>query len=688
VSRSDAASERAIILAPIGRDGPLAAGLVRQAGFSAAICADVPIVGQELDRGAALAILADEALQQADLRPLAAFLERQPAWSDLPIILLTRHGGGPERNPAAARLAEALGNVTFLERPFHPTTLISVVRAAVRGRRRQYEARDRLEDLGEAGLQLQTALRAGHLGPWTLTVDKMVLDASETCKAHFGRPAGAPFAFEDFCAATHRDDSAAMKEALDGALLAGVDYVSEHRVAWPDGSVHWIDMRARALRSPLGAVDQLVGVSSDITARKTSELEQERILAELAAEREALSDLTRTLEKRVQERTGELVAEVSARERAQEQLLQAQKMDSIGQLTGGVAHDFNNLLMAVMGNLELLRKQLPGNARAQRLIDGAMQGAERGASLTQRMLAFARQQNLKTDSIDIGDLLGGIRDLLERSLGPRIVLRLNIARGLPPAQVDANQVELAILNLAINARDAMPDEGTIDIKADEARWPGGGNLAAGSYIRIRVSDTGSGMDAATLKKAVEPFFSTKALGKGTGLGLSMVHGLTVQLGGRLELSSELGKGTSAILWLPIATKPVASLQQPAPKPTGGRAAIILVVDDDPLIAMSTVDMLEDLGHTAIEANSARQALAIVEAGQKLDLLMTDQAMPGMTGIELAKIVRGKRPDLPVLLATGYADGPAAQKSDLPRLSKPYHQSQLQFEIERLLGQAG
>jgi signal transduction histidine kinase/CheY-like chemotaxis protein len=684
MSRGGPLSERALILTPTGRDGALASMMLNEGGFAAKICVDIPTLAEELERGAALAILADEAIHSADSNPLIALLKRQPAWSDFPILLLTGRGGGPERNPVAAEFAEALGNVTFLERPFHPTTLISIVRSAVRGRRRQYEARARLEEISEGRRQLQTALHAGHLGAWTLRIENMVLDASGTCRAHFGCKADTPFSYDDLRRAAHPDDAAHMRRVIDHTLQTGVDYIIEYRTVWPDASVHWIDMRARALKDPSGTIVQLVGVSSDITARKTSELEQERLVAELAAEREALSDLTLTLENRVQERTLELTAEISAREKAQEQLLQSQKMESIGQLTGGIAHDFNNLLTAVMGNLELLRKQLPDNARAHRLIDGAIQGAERGASLTQRMLAFARQQDLKTNSVDVAALLNGMHDLVARSLGPQIALRLNVSDGLPPAQVDANQVELAILNLAINARDAMPDGGSIEISAAEALRDRAKNGAAGPYIRIQVRDTGSGMDGETIKKAIEPFFSTKPLGKGTGLGLSMVHGLAVQLGGAFELASEIGKGTIATLWLPIATKPAATTPAPAPQTIAARAAIILVVDDDPLIAMSTVDMLEDLGHTAIEANSASQALAIVEGGQELDLMMTDQAMPGMTGTELAEIVRGKRPDLPVLLATGYADLPAGQKSRLPRLSKPYHQSQLQSEIEKLL----
>jgi signal transduction histidine kinase/CheY-like chemotaxis protein len=447
--------------------------------------------------------------------------------------------------------------------------------------------------------------------------------------------------------------------------------VIEYRTLNADGAVLWIEARARAVRDAMGRVKSLVGVSSDITARKNSELERERLIAELAVERTALSTLTRTLEQRVAERTGELMTEVAAREKAQEQLLQSQKMESVGQLTGGIAHDFNNLLMAVMGNLEILRKRLPDDPGIRRLIDGAMQGAQRGSSLTQRMLAFARQQDLKTLSADIGVLVRGMQELLRRSLGPQIALRLHIEAGLPPAEVDAHQVELAVLNLAINARDAMPEGGVIDILVDQARAKGDARLRPGTYLRIQIKDTGSGMDQATLSKAIEPFFSTKPLGKGTGLGLSMTHGLAVQLGGHLDLASEVGAGTTATLFLPMATKPpvdfVSGIAAPPPSPAN-RTARILV----------------DLGHFVIEANSGKRALEIIDGGQDIDLMMTDQAMPGMTGIQLAEIVRSKRPNLPVLLATGYTDLPTSKLANLPRLSKPYQQAQLQAEIEKLL----
>jgi CheY-like chemotaxis protein len=354
-------------------------------------------------------------------------------------------------------------------------------------------------------------------------------------------------------------------------------------------------------------------------------------------------------------------------------------------LTGGIAHDFNNLLMAIMGSLQILRKRTPDDPAIRRLIDGASQAATRGASLTQRMLAFARQQELRTVSADLGTLIEGMQELLQRSMGPQIRLTITVDEGLPPAEVDPHQVELAVLNLAINARDAMPDGGAIDIKVevDEVKNQYGGELKAGRYVRIQMADTGSGMDAATLAKAIEPFFSTKPAGKGTGLGLSMAHGLVRQLGGALSLKSQPGRGTVVTLWLPVALLPAEQPGSTEAPLKVERVAKVLIVDDDPLVAMSTVDMLTDLGHSVTEANSGERALKLIDSGLEFDLLITDQAMPGMTGIELAERARAKRPRMPVLLVTGYADLPACELARLPRLSKPYSQAQLQMAIEGL-----
>ncbi|HYW63983.1 MAG TPA: ATP-binding protein, partial [Bradyrhizobium sp.] len=490
---------------------------------------------------------------------------------------------------------------------------------------------------------------------------------------------------EDLLASVHPDDRARRKRVLERAIKTGRDYSIEYRNIWPDGSQHWVDVRARAVRRPDGSIKSLVGVSSDITARKIDEIERENLLAQLAAERTALAELTATLEQRVEQRTADLMKEVAAREKAQEQLRQAQKMETIGQLTGGIAHDFNNLLMAVMGNLDLLRKRIPTDPRLHRLIDGALQGAERGASLTQRLLAFARQQDLRAVPVDLRGLINGMIDLLERSLGPRIQLRLHLEAELPPARVDANQLELAVLNLAINARDAMPDGGSITIEASECQANSDPALRPGRYLKLSVIDTGKGMTPEILKRAVEPFFSSKPLGKGTGLGLSMVHGLAVQLGGALQMSSALGKGTTATLILPVATAVPETESAPPKSQKVNRSAVILFVDDDPLIALSTTEMLEDLGHHVIGASSGMHALDIIKSEQPIDLMMTDHVMPGMTGIELAAASRELRPSLPILLATGYAELPEGAQLDLPRLAKPYHQEQLRDRLDQLLG---
>ena len=682
--RPGPSSERAVILAPKGRDASVAAALIGEAGYHANVCADLGALVDEIESGAGLAVVADEAINTADLRGLVNWLNSQPSWSDFPIVLLTHQGGGPERNPDAARLGQLLGNVTFIERPFHPTTLVSIVGSAVRGRRRQYQSRAILENLTESEGLLQTALSAGHLGALELHLPGFELEASDTCKTYFGRRAGESFSYQDLLDSVHPDDRARRLATLEQALNTGGDYSIEYRVIWPDGSQHWMDVRTRAVRGADGSLKSLVGVCSDITARKTAEIERENLLEQLAAERTALAELTATLEQRVEQRTADLMKEVAAREKAQEQLRQAQKMETIGQLTGGVAHDFNNLLMAVMGNLDLLRKRLPDDPRLQRLVDGALQGAERGASLTQRLLAFARQQDLRAVPVDLSGLVQGMGNLLERSLGPRVALRLDLPEGLPPARIDANQLELAILNLAINARDAMPDGGSIEIKVAKHQVQNDAVLKPGTYLKLSVIDTGAGMTPDILKRAIEPFFSSKPLGKGTGLGLSMVHGLVVQLGGTLELSSAVGKGSTVTMVLPIATSaPEAETPAAAPQQVK-RSAVILFVDDDPLIAMSTTEMLEDLGHRVIGASSALHALDILRSEQPIDLMVTDHVMPGMTGIELAAATRQVRPSLPILLATGYAELPEGTQVDLPRLAKPYHQDQLRDRLEQLL----
>jgi PAS domain S-box-containing protein len=676
---SEAASApplRALILAPNGRDAGVASSLVRHADVAPQVCTDLPGLVAALGDDVAFALLTEEAIRSADLKPLAQWIGDQPAWSDLPFILVTDHGGGPERNPVASRWLEALGNVVFVERPFHPTTLVSIAQTTAKGRRRQHQTRLLLGRLGESESRLRTALKAGNLGPWEYDFTTRNLHLSEEFRSAFGSEGA--LGLETFFASVHPDDRSRVAAALQHSVSTGEDYAVEFRRTWSDGTTHWIDSRARLIRGADGMPQRLVGLSQDITERKQAEA--------------ALQESNERLERRVRERTAQLqnahdqlLSQIAERERSEEQLRHMQKLESIGELTGGVAHDFNNLLTAVLGNLELLKKRIPASPAVDRLLDGALQGAHRGAALTQRLLAFARRQSLEPRPVDLATLVRGMTNLLRRSIGPAVDMEFDLPEGLPAVQVDANQIELALLNLAINARDAMPDGGKLAIRIHRCTTQDTPDLAAGDYVCLVVTDTGVGMDAATVKRAIEPFFSTKEIGKGTGLGLSMVHGVALQLHGALHLLSEPGRGTTAELWLPVATEQVVATPPEATRPPDATGATLLLVDDDFLINLSTKALLEDLGHTVIQAASGAKALEVLRTEKPIDLMITDYAMPGMTGLQLAEAARGLRPELPILLATGYADLPAGAVLDLPRLSKPYHQKQLAEQITALMG---
>jgi signal transduction histidine kinase/CheY-like chemotaxis protein len=369
---------------------------------------------------------------------------------------------------------------------------------------------------------------------------------------------------------------------------------------------------------------------------------------------------------------------------AEEQLRQSQKMEAMGQLTGGVAHDFNNLLTPIIGSLDMLMRRGLGNEREQRLVGAALQSAERAKTLVQRLLAFARRQPLQAAAVDVTQLVRSMAGLIESTLGPNVDVRVKLADDLPPAQADANQLEMALLNLAVNARDAMPEGGVLTIAAtrEEVGEGNPGKLKHGGYVRVAVSDTGAGMDADTLARAIEPFFSTKGIGKGTGLGLSMVHGLTAQLGGGLTLESKPGLGTTVELWLPVSAGPLANEdERPAMRvaKTRGRA---LLVDDEELVRMSTADMLNDIGYEVIEAGSAEEALRLFNRSNPPDLLVTDHLMPGMSGVELVRELRLLKADLPVLIVSGYAEIEGIAP-DLPRLTKPFRNSELADRLATL-----
>jgi signal transduction histidine kinase/CheY-like chemotaxis protein len=369
--------------------------------------------------------------------------------------------------------------------------------------------------------------------------------------------------------------------------------------------------------------------------------------------------------------------EITGRRQAEEALRQSQKLEAMGQLTGGVAHDFNNLLTPIIGGLDMLHRRRLGGEREQRLINGALQSAERAKTLVQRLLAFARRQPLQPIAVDLASLIAGMADLVASTSGPQIRVTVDTSRDLPPAMADPNQLEMAILNLSVNARDAMPDGGMLRISAAaETIGPDHrSKLQPGSYVRLSVIDTGIGMDEATLARAVEPFFSTKGVGKGTGLGLSMVHGLASQLGGALAITSRPGLGTNVELWLPVSTESDGtselSVKAPPESPALGTA---LLVEDDDIVRMSTADMLAELGYKVVEASSADEALSSLDRGLRIDVLITDHLMPGRTGVDLARAVRERSP-VPVLIVSGFAEVEGIAP-DLPRLTKPFRQADL------------
>ena len=532
-------SERALIFAPNGRDAAVARDMLAEAGVRGDVVTAIGEFVDALRAGAGCGVLTEEALTGTDLHALSDWLEAQPEWSDFPFILLTRRGGGLERNPTAGRYLEILGNVTFLERPFHPTTFVSLAQSALRGRRRQYEARTRLHELNQ-----------------------------------------------------------------------------------------------------------------------------------LAAD----------LERRVEERTAEHKAAVA-------QLHEAQKIETLGQLTGGVAHDFNNLLTPITGALDLLhRKYGDSDPRTGRLLSNAMQAADRARTLLQRLLGFARRQSLRTEAVDLVELLTGMRDLISSSVGPTIQLQLRCESDLPPALVDPNQLELAILNLCVNARDAMPQGGQLTVLAEGAAVGpvSSPRLKPGFYLRLSVIDAGVGMDSDTLARAIEPFYSTKETGRGTGLGLSMVHGLAAQLGGGFHLTSAPGEGTRVDLYLPVADKGAASKQRIAGKvPSSiGRRLNVLLIDDEDLVRIATAEMMRDLGHDVTEATGAVEGLGLLRGGLEVDVVVTDYMMPGVDGGEVARRVSASHPDVRVLLITGYT-GASDDVVHLPRLSKPFGQAELAAALASL-----
>jgi len=551
-----AQSERAVILAPRGRDAVIAKGILREAHVQSDICVDLLELLEEIKQGADVAIVTEESIHDVDTRELAAWVGNQPPWSDLPYIVLTRHGGGLERNPEAEQLTQTLGNVSFLERPFHPTTLVSVVQTALRGRRRQHECRR----------------------------------------------------------------------------------------------------------------------------------------------------LNEELELRVQERTGELaaanrqlLAQISERERVESTLRQMQRLEAVGQLTSGVAHDFNNLLTVVLGNIVFLEKGLAVAGLDGKLVQRLSYmraAAERGAKLTDQLLSFSRRQRLEPRTIDLNETVAGMRDLLQSTLGGSVRIGTRLSHGLWPALADPTQLELAVLNLAINGRDAMEVGGALEVSTSNVTlgpplYPE--EPPAGQYVEICVADDGSGMSEEVRAKVFEPFFTTKEVGKGSGLGLSQVLGFAKQSGGGVRLESQLGAGTRVHIYVPRAEAKSAMARDPRyeGRAVESSAANLLVVDDDDAVREVTAASLRELGYSVMEAGSAGAALELIETYPNLDLMLVDFAMPGMNGAELSRQVQSMRPGFPFIFVTGFADRSAlAGVGEAQIVRKPFIDGELAEKVRHALAGRG
>lgn len=550
----EAKSERAIILAPRGRDSQIALMMLNEAGYDGVITRDLVALCDELEQGAGLLLISSEALLGGDLEPLFGLIEQQPAWSDLPIVLMIYHGG-PEQNPAS-RYGPQLGNVTFLERPFHPVTLISLVTTALRGRRRQYEARDRLIDLSQSELRLQNTLE--------------------------------------------------------------------------------------------------------------------------------------TLEQQVEERTAQL-------RHNEEALRQSQKMEAVGQLTGGIAHDFNNMLTGIIGSLELLRRRL-ARGRIEdldSLIDLGVTSANRAAGLTHRLLAFSRRQSLDSKPVEMNALVVSMGELLQRSINESIQLDMQLNEQLWVAEADPNQLESALLNLVINARDAMPDGGKLVVKTSNQHLDieftkAQSNLQPGDYVVLSVTDTGCGMPQSTINRAFDPFFTTKPTGQGTGLGLSMIYGFSKQSRGHVAIHSEVGEGTTVSLFLPRLRGDVPKDRpvdvQHAPFAQNGET--VLIVEDDPAVRVLVSTVLSELGYAFVVAGDADSAVPILDSAQRIDLLISDVGLPGMNGRQLAEIGRQYRPELKVLFITGYAEHAAVRggflDSGMQMITKPFTFDLLTAKVREMI----
>ncbi len=648
-----------LILAPRGRDAEVIGQVLARAGVSTRVVPDVAAAIDGL--GACAAVVAtEEALAGPDLRRLLALTAAQPAWSDLPFLVLATKQPGP-RSAHHVSVLDGLGNAILLERPLNAETLVSAARAALRARSRQLAVRN-LHATLESRVQERTqALAASEAQART------TFDSFPECIFTLHVSDGRAFPVEAANPAAERATGLSAAAIRGGGASAFL----------PPDDAATVEAQCRACVA--------AGVSLSFTAALRFPALSGAFEATLTPLRNADGRIARLLA---------VFRDVTARNALEARLRQAQKLEAVGQLTGGVAHDFNNLLQVVISGLTLIERS-GDPARRALLLDSVRRAAQRGGDLTKRLLTVARRQSLRPEAIDIGAWLGdGAGELLTRTLRGDIQTELRVAPGLPPVQADPDELELAVLNLAVNARDAMPGGGTLTITAvpvfiDGLTDPDG---LCGEFVRFTVADTGTGMSEDTQARVFEPFFTTKGVGQGTGLGLAQVYGFARQSGGGVRLRSRLGEGTAVSLLLPVSdaavSRPAASAGGAATAQQAGGAAVLVCEDDDDVAALA-VDMLEQLGHRPTRVGTAAAALGALADGRAVDVLFTDVLMPGgMDGLALARQARGRRPGLPVLLTTGYTGaGAAAVPRGMLMLRKPYQLPDLAQALQSALAGA-
>jgi len=545
---------------------------------------------------------------------------------------------------------------------------------------RELAQRRRAEsELADSEARLRLATEAAEIGTWDYDPTSGDLRWDVRCKQLFGLSADAAVSYEgSFLAGLHPEDRDRADEAVQLALdpAGSGRYDLEYRtIGIEDGQQRWIAANGRAFFNP-GKGTRFVGTVIDITERKRTE--------------ERLRELNERLEEQVE-------VEIGKRAEAEEALRQSQKMEAVGQLTGGIAHDFNNLLAGISGSLEVIERRLSrGRTEGiERFINGAQTSAQRAAALTQRLLAFSRRQTLDPKPTDVNRLVFGMEDLIARTVGPAIKVEVVGAAGLWPTRIDTAQLESALLNLAINARDAMPEGGKLTIETankwldNRAAWER--DLPPGQYISVCVTDTGTGIPKDIADRIFDPFFTTKPIGQGTGLGLSMIHGFVRQSGGQVRVYSEPGHGTTMCLYLPRYSGDIGDdtggVQAPIQETGAGET--VLVIDDEPTVRMLIVEVLEEAGYVALEAEDGPSGLKILQSDAPVDLLITDVGLPGgMNGRQVADAARVSRPDLKVLFVTGFAENAAVGNGHLEAgmevITKPFVMTELANKITDMI----